>query len=286
MFYAIDWKHPINNIKLVIKNSVKVEMKDILRRQLESIRNIIIAGYNGGNLVREIGVALNSIRDLMMRNAKNDELEFLLICAPIDVTGTGKYAIPPSDALRLCDQLLSFFNPYQIENSEKCIEDEQDSDLDLERLIPCSKKVFIVHGHDEENLLRLRRLLKDRIGLDPVILSERPDKGRTIVEKFEQEANQCGFSFILFTPDDLVASASGQKVQARPNVLFEIGWFYGRLGRDRVCILYKTGTSIPSDLEGIGRISFDHSVEEKISEIERELEAVYSLGEVNQDDKL
>ena len=66
--------------------------------------------------------------------------------------------------------------------------------------------------------------------------------------------------------------------QARPNVIFELGWFYGRLGRDRVCILYRKGTSIPSDLGGIGRGEFTDSVEEKIIEIEAELEAAGLLG--------
>jgi predicted nucleotide-binding protein len=63
-------------------------------------------------------------------------------------------------------------------------------------------------------------------------------------------------------------------VQTRPNVVFEIGWFYGRLGRGRVCILFKEGTRIHSDLDGVVRVQFTTSVEEKIVEIEAELLAV------------
>jgi len=67
--------------------------------------------------------------------------------------------------------------------------------------------------------------------------------------------------------------------QARPNVIFELGWFYGRLSRERVCILFKEGTKIHSDLDGISRIQFQDSVLEKAVEIERELVSSGVLGE-------
>lgn len=60
-------------------------------------------------------------------------------------------------------------------------------------------------------------------------------------------------------------------VNPAPNVTFELGWFYGRLGRSKVCILSRKGTKIHSDLDGINRIDFTESVEERIGEIEREL---------------
>lgn len=61
--------------------------------------------------------------------------------------------------------------------------------------------------------------------------------------------------------------------QARPNVIFELGWFYGRLGRSRVCILFQEGSKLHSDLDGVLRIQFRESVEEKLGEIEKELKA-------------
>jgi len=137
-----------------------------------------------------------------------------------------------------------------------------------------STKVFIVHGHDEANLLKLKDLLKERYRLDCIIMAKQPGKGRTLIEKFEQEANEAGFAFALMTPDDLVKVEGKNKyAQARPNVIFELGWFYGKLGRDRVCILFKEGTEIHSDLKGISQIRFKESVEEKVLEIEEELRA-------------
>ena len=134
-----------------------------------------------------------------------------------------------------------------------------------------SKKIFIVHGHDEANLFRIRDMLKERFNLQPIILSAKAGKGRTIIEKFEEEAKEAAFAFVLLTPDDAIKSGTREYTQARPNVIFELGWFYGRLGRKNVCILFKKGTQIHSDLEGIERIEFNNHVDEAYLAIEREL---------------
>jgi predicted nucleotide-binding protein len=145
-------------------------------------------------------------------------------------------------------------------------------ELETEASIPPRGSfVFIVHGHDELNLLRVKELLRERWKLETIVLSGEAGRGRTIIEKFEEEAQRANFAFVLITPDDLIRTSDGAYAQARPNVLFELGWFYGRLGRERVCILAKTGATTHSDLAGISRIVFERSVSEKAEEIEREL---------------
>jgi len=134
-----------------------------------------------------------------------------------------------------------------------------------------SKTVFIIHGHDELNRLRLEKLLRERWSLDPVILLEEAGKGRTLIEKFEEEAQRANFAIALLTPDDMIQIDENQYAQARPNVVFELGWFYGRLGRNKVCILLKEGTKIHSDLDGISKIEFKNSISEKTVEIEHEI---------------
>lgn len=141
--------------------------------------------------------------------------------------------------------------------------------------------IFIVHGHDELNLLRAKELVRDRWDLEAVVLSGQPGKGRTLVEKFEEEAQRASFAFVLLTPDDVITQGKNQYGQARPNVIFELGWFYGRLGRERVCILFKNGTKIHSDLDGVSRIEFQDSVTEITTEIESELVAVDILKRSN-----
>ena len=104
-------------------------------------------------------------------------------------------------------------------------------------------------------------------------LRDKPGRGRTLIEKFEEEASTSAFAFVIFTPDDFIeVPDSGERyTQARPNVIFELGWFYGRLRRDKVCILFKKGAKIHSDLGGINRVEFSESVDEKIADIESEL---------------
>jgi len=133
------------------------------------------------------------------------------------------------------------------------------------------RAIFVVHGHDQENLARLMSLLRERYKLEPIVLRERPGKGQTIIEKFESEATVAAFAFVLVTPDDVIKKPDSQYSQARQNVVFELGWFYGRLGRARVCIISKKGTTIQSDLAGISLIEFKDLVDEKTAEIDREL---------------
>jgi len=141
----------------------------------------------------------------------------------------------------------------------------------LTRNIPKTRVVFIIHGHDETNVLRLERLVEKKWALKAKVLSNEPYGGRTTIEKFEDEAQDAQFAFALLTPDDFVQVGNGPYYQARPNVLLELGWFYGRLGRANVCILLREGTKLPSDLDGIGRVQFKSNVEERLGEIEKEL---------------
>ncbi|MCL5734646.1 MAG: nucleotide-binding protein [Actinobacteria bacterium] len=164
------------------------------------------------------------------------------------------------------------------------LEHHPDSVLPLEQQMPeevihkepasaRSRLVFVVHGHDEFNTLKLRNLLKDQWSLDSVKLDLKAAKGRTLIEKFEQEAETATFAIILMTPDDLVKTDKGEYAQARPNVIFELGWFCGRLGRDRVLILLKDGTELHSDLAGINYAGFSKDVNEAVLDIQRELKA-------------
>ena len=114
-------------------------------------------------------------------------------------------------------------------------------------------KVFVVHGHDDSAREAVARFL-EKLGLEAIILHEQPDQGRTIIEKFEAFASEVGFAVVLLTPDDLVRAAapgSPQPSRARQNVIFELGYFAGKLGRGRACLLRKGEVEIPSDLYGV-----------------------------------
>jgi predicted nucleotide-binding protein len=142
---------------------------------------------------------------------------------------------------------------------------------------PAGNNVFIIHGHDEVNTLRLRVLLQDHFGLSPVLMMSKPGMSRALLEKFEHSASACAIAFAIITPDDEIINHEQPYYQARPNVIFEAGWFVGRLGIPRVCLLLKDGTTVQSDIDGISRIHFRENIEEKVLEIQRELDAAELL---------
>jgi predicted nucleotide-binding protein len=119
------------------------------------------------------------------------------------------------------------------------------------RVLP-KTKVFVVHGHDEAVLQIVARFL-EQIGLEAIVLREQPDQGRATIEKFEHYAGQVGFAVVLLTPDDIAGSAAAgvSAARARQNVIFELGYFAGKLGRGRACLLRKGDVEIPSDLYGV-----------------------------------
>lgn len=120
------------------------------------------------------------------------------------------------------------------------------------------KKVFIVHGHNETVKQSVARTL-ETIGLTPIILAEQPDKGRTVIEKFEKEGNDVGFAVVLLTADDKGRKNRARTMQsrARQNVVFEMGYFMALLGRERVMLLLQEGVEEPSDLKGVVYTALD-----------------------------
>ena len=123
-----------------------------------------------------------------------------------------------------------------------------------------SDRVFVIHGHDEAARQAVARFLEN-LKLQPIILHEQSNRGRTIIEKFEQHAD-VGFVVALLTPDDVGAGKGEESTlnpRARQNVIFEFGYFIGKIGRKRVCALVKGNVEKPSDYDGALYISLDDS---------------------------
>jgi predicted nucleotide-binding protein len=143
-----------------------------------------------------------------------------------------------------------------------------------------SNKVFVVHGHDQSLKTDVERFLHE-VGLTPVVLHREADEGATIIEKFEKYSD-VGFAFILLTPDEISYtvdqtdkpdSDKRTEFRARPNVIFEFGYFVGKLGRSRVCCLHKGDVAVPSDLNGLVYKKVDDSIDSQAYSIIKELKA-------------
>lgn len=153
-----------------------------------------------------------------------------------------------------------------IEEVEEFWDDNEES------VVVKNNKVFVVHGHDAGAKETVARFL-EKLGLEPIILHEQANQGATLIEKFERHSN-VSFAVVILTPDDLGASKGKREdlmPRARQNVVFELGYFVGKLGRKNACALYQSEIELPSDFSGIAYIDF--SKESWRPELEKELKA-------------
>ena len=113
-----------------------------------------------------------------------------------------------------------------------------------------SHKVFLVHGHDEAAREMVARFI-ERLGIEVIILHEQANSGRTIIEKIEYHS-EVGMAVVLLTPDDVGSKIGGElEPRVRQNVLLELGYFIGALGRDKVCAIKSGDVDIPTDFAGV-----------------------------------
>ncbi|MFD7525042.1 TIR domain-containing protein [Paenibacillus chitinolyticus] len=118
-------------------------------------------------------------------------------------------------------------------------------------------KVFIVHGHDNEAKQETARFI-EKLGLQAIILHEQASKGKTIIEKIEENSN-VGFAVVLYTPCDEGRAKTQLELhdRARQNVIFEHGYLIGKIGRQNVCALVKGDIEKPNDISGVVYINMD-----------------------------
>jgi predicted nucleotide-binding protein len=156
------------------------------------------------------------------------------------------------------DQKTEFISVVTSIRSEIELYAHTQSQSDARKQEVSSDKVFIVHGHNDEMKLAVAGLVT-QLGLNPIILHEQPNKGKTIIEKFETLSEDISFAIVLLSADDEMC---GGKFRARQNVVLELGYFIAKLGRENVVALYNMSSSeveIPSDITGILYEPYDNS---------------------------
>lgn len=124
---------------------------------------------------------------------------------------------------------------------------------------PNCRRVFVVHGHDHGTKETVARFL-ETLELEPVILHEQANEGKTIIEKFETHAADVQCALVILTPDDIASSKTSpeqKEHRARQNVILELGFFVGKLGRGRTFALVEKGVTLPSDIHGVIYIPLD-----------------------------
>lgn len=156
----------------------------------------------------------------------------------------------------------------------------------LEPVAPLSSSsgsdVFIVHGHETWIREAAARFVQEVSTSKVIILHEQPNSGRTIIEKFEDYAPRAGFAIVLLTGDDIGGLKEGndERPRARQNVVFELGFFIGRIGRNRVAALYEEGVELPSDMSGVLYTKLDDAGAWKL-DLAREMKAAGLAVDLN-----
>lgn len=230
-----------------------------LKRQLniiEELRRYSAESAKFQKWERDTRVAFENIFD----KSSQQLLEFINIAyhrkpswveARRGVTHTNQYSVGLDEAavlLKSCiDEIDEYWSDVDSESKQEAMGQEQ-----------LGTDIFIVHGRDEAAKQMVARFI-EKLDLNPIILHEQPNAGRTIIEKFE-DYTSVGFAVVLMTPDDVGASVEDKdnlKLRSRQNVVFELGFFQGKLGRKRVCALYKEEVEIPSDYQGVLFVPMD-----------------------------
>lgn len=160
------------------------------------------------------------------------------------------------------------------ESVTKPIRKEKEAIEAAEKIRTLNNKIFIVHGHNELMKQSVARVI-EKLDLDPIILHEKSNQGNTVIEKFMTHSN-VGFAIVLLSADDMGYSLKDGNKQARKrarqNVILELGFFIGKLGRNRVIALVESMEEfeLPSDLNGVIYIPYDNNEKWKF-DILREL---------------
>ena len=122
------------------------------------------------------------------------------------------------------------------------------------------RKVFISHGQDEEAITTVVEFVEN-LGLKVTVLNEQPSNDLTVIDSLEKYADDTGFAIALLTPDDVGALKDKADRQLNPrahqNVIFELGYFIGKLNPNRVCLLYKEGVELPSGIRDVTYVPMD-----------------------------
>ena len=134
------------------------------------------------------------------------------------------------------------------------------------------KRIFISHGSSKD-WLQVQNYIEKDLEINTLELAQEPNKGRTVLQKLNEESDKCSYAVVVMTGDDIISDG---EIRARENVMHEIGFFQGKYGIDKVCLLYEEGTNIPSNIHGLVYIPFPKNIiNATFGSLSRELKAYF-----------
>lgn len=238
------------------KNFIKIIECD--RTDLEEIKSEVIKPYTQKEEVYIDGAYLKSATIRSLKIKKSD-------VTSAELTTRANNDIPDNVFIFINTEKVISGDGYTTDITRELIKEvtEKIATTSRKEPIPLSthadnKKVFVVHGQDNAIKSEMARFI-EKLGLEPIILHEQASSSNTIIEKIEANSD-IGYAVVLYTPCDIGARKVDNpdlKSRARQNVVFEHGYFIGRLGRSRVSALLVEGVETPNDISGVIYIDLD-----------------------------
>jgi len=154
-------------------------------------------------------------------------------------------------------------------NSEMTVSSGAEEHSTVER----PARVFISHGRSSD-WREIQDYIEKDLSISTLELAQEPSKGRTVLQKLNEESPKCSFAVVVMTGDDDVGIGAPR---ARENVMHEIGFFQGKYGLANVCLLHEEGTNIPSNIHGLVYIPFPKGlVSATLGVLSRELRTAFA----------
>lgn len=248
------WKLQINQTRIDY-----IEVVKIAKISRENAENVLLDLYDKGTLFLYIEFECEDC-NTYIKKQYNDE--YLISCP----TCSSVYDI--RDYVKGLDYYYQI-NPEYFEDEKKNVipfrreidrkiftMDLHESDNKIYReekskLVKGEKRIFIVHGHDNELKLEVANwLLNNKV--EAIILHQQANGGTTSILDKIRKNSDVDCAIVLLTADDVGKDKNKSELlpRARQNVVFEAGYFIGKLGADHVILLADPKVETPGDLGG------------------------------------
>ncbi|TWU00494.1 putative nucleotide-binding protein containing TIR-like domain protein [Botrimarina colliarenosi] len=149
--------------------------------------------------------------------------------------------------------------------------------LEREPPTPASTPVRVFISSSIEGLTVAQRLQEElrKANIEAVSWTDGFAAGKTIVGELDRVLDDCDAAVMVLTSGDAV-SMQGQKHPLAPDsLIYEIGLFHGRRGRDRTFVLATEDFRLPSDLAGVAYLRYDQDrLDPVITQLRRELDRI------------
>ena len=131
--------------------------------------------------------------------------------------------------------------------------------MDEEVAPPLNSGIFVVHGELQTAVNTIQSFMED-LGIQLQQMPAAPEKGKGLVNSLEKNPD-ASFALVLLNHDDAIAlkrSAADASAGVRSGIVFQLGYFVGRLGLKRVCVLYTGGAETFVSDHGIQFLPMDN----------------------------